>query len=88
MSVHVVVITADALQVFLPGTRGLWYPAHAQAATKKKEKKEEQKDDWWQEGGVTREKINAMCWMKIETGGRVYIETVRNVGYKFVPPSA
>ena len=44
--------------------------AHAQAATRKKEKKEEQKDEWWQEGGVTREKINAMCWMKIETAGR------------------
>jgi hypothetical protein len=26
------------------------------------------KDDWWKEGGVTREKINAMCWMKFETG--------------------
>jgi hypothetical protein len=41
----------------------------AQAAAKKKEKKEET-DEWWQEGGVTREKINAMCWMKIETTGR------------------
>ena len=39
----------------------------AQAAAKKKEKKEET-DEWWQEGGVTREKINAMCWMKYETG--------------------
>ena len=27
--------------------------------------------EWWKEGGVTREKINAMCWMKAEeTGGR------------------
>ena len=26
------------------------------------------KDDWWKEGGITREKINAMCWMKYETG--------------------
>jgi|SRR4051812_5640244 hypothetical protein len=26
------------------------------------------KDDWWKEGGVTREKVNAMCWMKYETG--------------------
>jgi hypothetical protein len=25
-------------------------------------------DTWWKEGGVTREKINAMCWMKFETG--------------------
>jgi len=24
--------------------------------------------DWWKEGGVTREKINAMCWMKFEQG--------------------
>ena len=39
----------------------------AQAAARKKEKKED-KDEWWQEGGVTREKINAMCWMKYETG--------------------
>ena len=26
------------------------------------------KDDWWKEGGVTREKISAMCWMKYEQG--------------------
>jgi hypothetical protein len=26
------------------------------------------KDDWWKEGGVTRDKINAMCWMKYEQG--------------------
>jgi len=26
------------------------------------------KEDWWKEGGITREKINAMCWMKYETG--------------------
>jgi len=25
-------------------------------------------DDMWKEGGVTREKINAMCWMKYEHG--------------------
>jgi len=25
-------------------------------------------DNWWKEGGVTREKINAMCWMKYEKG--------------------
>ena len=24
--------------------------------------------EWWKEGGVTREKINAMCWMKFEQG--------------------
>jgi hypothetical protein len=28
------------------------------------------KEDWWKEGGVTREKINAMCWMKYEQGRR------------------
>ena len=27
-----------------------------------------QKDEWWKEGGVTRDKINAMCWMKYENG--------------------
>lgn len=28
------------------------------------------KDESWQEGGVTREKINGMCWMKAEKAGR------------------
>jgi hypothetical protein len=35
--------------------------AHASA-------KKNEKEDWWKEGGVTREKINAMCWMKTEQG--------------------
>jgi len=26
------------------------------------------KEEWWKEGGVTHEKINAMCWMKFEKG--------------------
>ena len=26
------------------------------------------KEEWWKEGGVTREKINGMCWMKYESG--------------------
>jgi len=26
------------------------------------------KEDAWTEGGVTREKINGMCWMKYESG--------------------
>jgi len=26
------------------------------------------KEEWWKEGGVTREKINGMCWMKFESG--------------------
>ena len=34
----------------------------AQASAKKDD------DEWWKEGGVTREKINAMCWMKYEKG--------------------
>jgi hypothetical protein len=35
----------------------------AQASAKKD-------DESWMEGGVTREKINAMCWMKYEKGRR------------------
>jgi len=31
-------------------------------------KKEEKKDEWWKEGGVTKEKVSAMCWMKYEKG--------------------
>jgi hypothetical protein len=27
------------------------------------------KGDWWKEGGITREKINSMCWMKAEEAG-------------------
>jgi hypothetical protein len=26
------------------------------------------KDEWWTKGGVTRDKISAMCWMKFEQG--------------------
>lgn len=29
---------------------------------------DDSKDEWWKDGGVTREKINAMCWMKFEKG--------------------
>jgi len=35
----------------------------AQASAKKD-------DESWKDGGVTREKINAMCWMKYEKGRR------------------
>ena len=35
-------------------------PASAAAPAKKEE--------WWKEGGVTREKVSAMCWMKYEQG--------------------
>ena len=37
---------------------------NARASAKKDEKQEE----WWKQGGVTRDKINAMCWMKYENG--------------------
>ena len=39
-------------------------PKRSAAADKDKTEKEE----WWKEGGVTREKINGMCWMKYENG--------------------
>jgi hypothetical protein len=25
-----------------------------------------QKEEWWKQGGVTRENVSAMCWMKYE----------------------
>jgi hypothetical protein len=25
-------------------------------------------DEWWKDGGVTRDKVSAMCWMKHEKG--------------------
>jgi hypothetical protein len=36
--------------------------AAASAATAGEPKKEE----WWKQGGVTREKVSSMCWMKYE----------------------
>lgn len=42
-------------------TRSSTFARAAQASAKKD-------DDWWKEGGVTREKVNAMCWMKYEKG--------------------
>jgi hypothetical protein len=49
----------------MPAGRGATAPkpSRAAAAAEKKEKEE-----WWKEGGVTREKINGMCWMKYESG--------------------
>ena len=38
---------------------------HARVAAAKP-KKDEKSEEWWKDGGVTREKINAMCWMKFE----------------------
>jgi hypothetical protein len=44
----------------------------AHASAKKNDKKDdgqgEPKEEWWKAGGITREKINAMCWMKYEKG--------------------
>jgi len=46
----------------------------AQAETRHTRGKKQAKSDdapseqWWQEGGVTHEKISAMCWMKYEKG--------------------
>ena len=45
-------------------------PSAAGRAAQASAKKDQKKDDWWKEGGVTREKINAMCWMKYEQGRR------------------
>ena len=45
-------------------------PSAAGRAAQASAKKDQKKDDWWKEGGVTREKINAMCWMKCEQGRR------------------
>ena len=53
-----------------PASSAAGHNALAQATAQKKKgaKKDEQSEDWWKEGGVTREKINAMCWMKYESG--------------------
>ncbi|MCX7313852.1 MAG: hypothetical protein NTV56_19570 [Alphaproteobacteria bacterium] len=51
--------TPDAPRASAHATSPLARAAQAQASGK---------EDWWKEGGVTREKINAMCWMKFEQG--------------------
>ena len=43
-------------------------PASSAARAAQASAKKPEKDEWWKDGGVTREKINAMCWMKYETG--------------------
>jgi hypothetical protein len=44
-------------------------PKSRGARTAKRKNDDDAKDEnWWKEGGVTREKINAMCWMKFEKG--------------------
>jgi hypothetical protein len=43
----------------------------AQASDRRSDKRSDKhEDERWMEGGVTREKINAMCWMKYENGRR------------------
>jgi hypothetical protein len=49
-------IAAPAAATAVPAMPG----RHAQASAAKEE--------WWKQGGVTREKISAMCWMKHERG--------------------
>lgn len=48
----------------MPAGRGATAPKPSRSAAAKNDGK----DEWWKEGGVTREKINGMCWMKYETG--------------------
>jgi hypothetical protein len=48
-------------------------PTHTAAntrptASKSRDSDAAEDEGWWKEGGVTREKINAMCWMKYEHG--------------------
>src|SRR5436189_49973 len=43
-------------------------PKGRNARTAKLKDTDAPKDEWWKEGGVTREKISAMCWMKYEKG--------------------
>jgi hypothetical protein len=38
------------------------------AAKKKDDKKDDKNDEWWKQGGITHEKVSAMCWMKYEQG--------------------
>jgi hypothetical protein len=45
-------------------------PASARATAAANANASGKKEEWWQEGGVTREKINGMCWMKAEQAGR------------------
>jgi hypothetical protein len=50
----------------MPAGRGATAPKPSRTAAAAKDKTE--KEEWWKEGGVTREKINGMCWMKYESG--------------------
>jgi hypothetical protein len=50
----------------MPAGRGATAPKPSRSAAASA--KNDGKDEWWKEGGVTREKINGMCWMKYESG--------------------
>ena len=43
-------------------------PASSVARAAQAAAKQPDKEEWWRDGGVTRDKINAMCWMKYENG--------------------
>jgi hypothetical protein len=61
--------TADGAQqasASAPAARAA--PAHAARSAGQDAQAAASHDEWWQEGGVTRTKINAMCWMKYEKG--------------------
>jgi hypothetical protein len=51
----------------MPAGRGATAPKPA-PATASAAASSGKKEEWWKEGGVTREKINGMCWMKYESG--------------------
>jgi hypothetical protein len=51
----------------MPAGRGATAPKPA-PATASAVASSGKKEEWWKEGGVTREKINGMCWMKYESG--------------------
>ena len=43
-------------------------PKHGRGKKSAKSDGDAPKEEWWTEGGVTHEKISAMCWMKYEKG--------------------
>ena len=53
-------ITADAAGDRVSGH------AEATAAASTARPGEPTREEWWKQGGVTHEKISAMCWMKYE----------------------
>jgi hypothetical protein len=57
----------------LPGPMGQPSPRRSGKSKGKKSNdgaNDTQNEEWWKEGGITREKINAMCWMKYENGSK------------------